>query len=214
MFSRKSRIIILAPHTDDGEFGCGGTVNRLLEEGHEVTYIAFSAAEQSVPAPWPKDVLRGEIKEALAELGDGRISLHVLDYPVRRFPEHRQPILDDMLRLREEIKPHVVFLPSPNDTHQDHQVISQEGFRAFKAITILGYEVPWNNLTMRTTSFVILDEQHVQKKIQALLCYQSQAGRPYASAEFVRSLARVRGTQIGSTYAEAFETVRLVYDHN
>jgi LmbE family N-acetylglucosaminyl deacetylase len=42
------RVLILAPHTDDGEFGCGGTINKLIEEGSEIYYAAFSACEQSV----------------------------------------------------------------------------------------------------------------------------------------------------------------------
>lgn len=48
MLSHKKRVLVLAPHTDDGEFGCGGTITKLINEGHEVYYAAFSACQQSV----------------------------------------------------------------------------------------------------------------------------------------------------------------------
>ena len=51
------RILVLAPHTDDGEFGCGGSVARFLEEEKEVYYVAFSTAEESVPPDMPKNIL-------------------------------------------------------------------------------------------------------------------------------------------------------------
>ena len=53
MQQKKERVLILAPHTDDGELGCGGTIARLTEEGNDVYYIAFSTAEQSLPANFP-----------------------------------------------------------------------------------------------------------------------------------------------------------------
>ncbi len=206
----KRRILVLAPHTDDGEFGCGGTISRFIAEGDDVIYVAFSAAEKSLPAGCPPDTLRDEVREATKVLGIPAGNLRILDYPVRDFPQFRQQILEDMIRMKQEINPDLVLLPSTNDTHQDHQVVSQEGFRAFKTTSMLGYELPWNNLDFRTNFFVCLDEHHVHRKIAALHCYQSQQGRPYASAEFVKSLAITRGTQIGSKYAEVFESIRWV----
>ena len=81
--------------------------------------------------------------------------------------------------------------------------------RAFKNITILGYELIWNNLTFNTTCFVELDKTHLERKSSALEEYKSQGGRDYMSKEFVFALARSRGVQIGTAYAEAFEVVRL-----
>ena len=42
--SANNRVLVLAPHTDDGELGCGGTISRMVEEGREVYYAAFSTA--------------------------------------------------------------------------------------------------------------------------------------------------------------------------
>ena len=116
-----------------------------------------------------------------------------------------------MIRLRKEIRPDVVFLPSSFDTHQDHEVIAEEGFRAFKNCSILGYEEAWNNMTFATTGFVRLEDRHIAKKIKALSGYQSQSKKFYMSPDFTKSLATLRGAQINVKYAEAFEIVRLIF---
>ncbi|MBN2464465.1 PIG-L family deacetylase [candidate division WOR-3 bacterium] len=204
------RVLVLAPHTDDGEFGCGGTIARLIEEGSEVHYAALSIAEDSVPAGLPRDVLAEEVVKATRELALDERHLVVERFPVRRFPEFRQQILELLVELNRRIEPHLVFLPSSTDTHQDHQVVAQEGFRAFKKTTILGYEVPWNNLTFSTNAFFFLESRHMDAKLRALRCYVSQLGREYVDEQFIRSLARTRGVQIGAEYAESFEVSRLV----
>ncbi|MEN3295659.1 MAG: hypothetical protein V7642_4912 [Burkholderiales bacterium] len=203
-------VLVLAPHTDDGEFGCGGTVAKFVRQGSRVVYVAFSAAEQSVLPHLPRDILRTEVRQATAALGIQNEDCLVFDFEVRRFPEMRQRILDRLIELEREYKPDMVFLPSVNDTHQDHQTIAHEGFRAFKRTTMLGYEVPWNNLDFRTSCFVEISDKDLEMKMAALAKYESQTHRTYADAQFVRSLALTRGVQIGKRYAETFEVVRWV----
>lgn len=204
------RLMILAPHTDDGEFGCGGAIARFIERGTEVFYTAFSVCEQSVPYGFKEDQLKDELMEATAVLGIPPAHVLVHRYAVRHFPENRQSILQDIIDVRMEIKPDLVLMPCLDDLHQDHQVIAAEGLRAYKNTTILSYEMPWNNLTISTSAFVILESRHVEKKIAALACYKTQTFRHYANAEFVWSLARTRGAQIAQSYAEVFQLVRLV----
>lgn len=206
----KKRVLVLAPHTDDGEFGCGGTINKLIDEGAEVYYAAFSACEQSVLPQFPKDILIKEVKSATKVLGIKPENLILFKYDVRTFNFHRQAILDDIIRLRTDIQPDLVFTPSVNDIHQDHATISNEAVRAFKFTSILCYELPWNNFNFTTTCFYQLDEKHIATKVSALKEYQSQAHRPYADEDFIRSLARIRGVQIGTQYAEVFEMVRWI----
>ena len=88
--------------------------------------------------------------------------------------------------------------------------ITAEGIRAFKNMSILGYELIWNNLSFSTDCFITVSEDDVEAKIRALLQYKTQAGKPYMETEFIRSLDIIRGTQIGSKYAEAFEVIRWV----
>jgi len=206
-----SRVLILAPHTDDGELGCGGTIARFIEEGKEVYYAAFSVAEKSVPEGFPKNILEIEVKKAMKILGVSESNLLIYKYEVRTFSYHRQEILEDIISLRKELQPDLVFIPSPNDLHQDHKVIAEEGIRAFKKSTILGYEMPWNNISFNTISFIPLEERHIKKKIDALRCYETQRYRSYLNEDFIRSLARTRGTQIEVEYAEAFEVIRWVF---
>ena len=204
------RILVLGPHTDDGEFGCGGTIAKFIEEGKDVYYATFSIAEESVPEGLPKDILLHEVKAASKVLGIAESHLINFRFRVRHFPQFRQDILEELVRLRKEINPDLVFVPSSDDVHQDHQTIYMEGLRAFKFKRILGYEMPWNNQAITTNAYVHLDEAHVKTKIDSIACYQSQinAGRNYANEEFVRSLARTRGVQSGTRYAEAFQMLR------
>jgi len=205
-----SKILVLAPHTDDGELGCGGTIARFVEEGMDVYYAAFSVAEKSVPQAFPKNILETEVKKATAILGIPEANLLIYRYGVREFSYHRQEILEDIFKLRKELEPDLIFIPSLNDLHQDHKVIAEEAVRAFKRFSILGYEEPWNNISFDTVSFIPLKERHVKSKIEALKCYETQKYRSYLNEEFIRGLAKMRGTQIEVDYAEAFEVVRWV----
>lgn len=204
------KVLVLAPHTDDGELGAGGTIAKLIESGADVYYAAFSTAEESVPEGMPKDILKTEVKAATKKLGIPEENLVIFNYQVRKLNYSRQEILEDLIEIRNQYDFDLVLLPSLKDIHQDHSTIAQEGLRAFKGITILGYELIWNNLSFDTTSFVKLQRHHVQQKADALLCYESQHGRDYVSEDFVFSLARTRGVQIGAEYAESFEVVRWV----
>ena len=210
MLKNIKKALVLAPHTDDGEFGCGGTIAKLISEGIEVHYVAFSACEQSVLPQFPSDILITEVAEATKALGIKKENLHLLKYDVRTFNNNRQAILDDIIKFKKKINPELVFIPSLNDIHQDHATIANEAVRAFKFINILSYEMPWNNFSFSTTSFFILDEEHINIKIEALKKYKSQKHRSYANEEFIRSLASVRGVQIGKRYAEVFEVIRLI----
>ena len=144
------RALVLAPHTDDGEFGCGGTMARLVEAGADVRYVAFSIATRSLPEGFPPDTLAREVREATAELGIPAENLTVHDFDVRTFPEHRQEILELLIELWNDWRPTSSSSRPVHDVHQDHQTIADEGLRAFKRTTILGYEIPWNNSTSPT----------------------------------------------------------------
>jgi LmbE family N-acetylglucosaminyl deacetylase len=125
-------VLVLAPHTDDGEFGCGGTIAKFVEEGANVFYVAFSAAEKSVPKELPSDILRTEVRLAIQELGIPVNNLLVRNFEVREFPQQRQQILEDLIVLKKEINPDLILMPCLNDIHQDHHTVAMEGLRAFK----------------------------------------------------------------------------------
>lgn len=209
MFNPK-KILILAPHTDDGELGCGGSISRFCAEGKEVYYAAFCLCSKSLPDNLPSNSLELECKKATSLLGIPSSRLILFDYEVRQLPQSRQQILEELLKLNQQINPDMVLLPAASDVHQDHQVIHQEGLRAFKNTTFAGYELPWNNYSFRTNFFMKLSENDVNKKIEALQSYQSQSHRNYMQPDFIRSLAKVRGVQCNSEYAEAFELYKII----
>ncbi len=205
------RILILAPHTDDGEIGCGGSIAKFIEQGKDVFHVAFSTARtSSVQNGYPDNILEQEVKAATQVLGIKKSNLILYDFNVRKFPECRQDILEEMIKLRKDINPDLIFVPSLNDIHQDHQVVAREGLRAFKRHSILGYEEPWNNIIFESRSFIQLEKRHMEKKIEALNCYQSQKRRSYLTEEAIWGIAKLRGTQLEGGYAEAFEVLRWI----
>jgi LmbE family N-acetylglucosaminyl deacetylase len=209
MFNPK-KILVLAPHTDDGELGCGGSIAKFCTEGKEVYYAAFCLCSTSLPASLPANTLELECKKATAILGIPASNLILFNYEVRNLPQFRQQILEELIQLNTTIKPDLVLLPAASDIHQDHQIIHQEGMRAFKNVTFAGYELPWNNYSFRTNFFIRLSQAELNKKVESLNSYHSQSHRNYMQEDFIRSLAKVRGVQCNSSYAEAFEICRLI----
>lgn len=203
-------ILALSPHTDDVELGAGGTLARWIEEGKEVFYAAFSIAEKSVPEGLPQNILEEECKQATKVLGIKENNLTIHKFPVRDFPKFRQEILETLVSLREKLEPDLVLLPSLKDIHQDHHTIAEEGIRAFKNTSLLAYELPWNLFNFETSCLITLHPRHLDKKVKAIECYQSQKHRNYTSKEFIYGWARSSGVQINAEYAEAFEVVRWV----
>lgn len=204
------RILVLAPHTDDAELGCGGTMARFQEEGADIYVTAFSTARASLPEGADPDMLRKEFLASMKVLGVPEYHLHVYDYKVRMLSYHRQEVLEEMVKLKQQINPGLVLVPSGSDLHQDHQVVHNEALRAFKNTSIWGYELPWNHVTFSTQAFVTLSQHHLDKKWEMMKLYESQfqKQRAYFTKEFMEGLARVRGVQIGESYAEAFEVIR------
>jgi len=209
MFDPK-KILVLAPHTDDGELGCGGSIAKFADEGKDIYYAAFSLCSKSLPPGLPADTLAHECKKATAVLGIGENNVILFDFEVREFPKLRQEILEELVKLNKAVGPDLVFIPSSTDIHQDHGVIHTEALRAFKNSTQLGYELPWNHNYFNSTFFINLSGGHITKKAEALKAYQSQAQRNYMQEDFIKSLAKVRGVQSNTEYAEAFEVYKMV----
>jgi LmbE family N-acetylglucosaminyl deacetylase len=204
-----STVLVLCAHTDD-EFGCAGTIFQLIKENFTIKYVALSRCEESVPAPYPKDILEHECRKCTQILGIMPSNVDIWNYQVRHFPAHRQEILENFVQIKRDYNPDLVFLPSSYDTHQDHMTVYQEGFRAFKNSSILGYELPQNLTSFNNSAFIRLTEESINKKLEALSEYKSQTSRNYASECFIKGLASVRGVQCNAKYAEAYEVIRLI----
>ncbi len=205
-------VLIVSPHTDDAELGCGGTISKFIEMNREVNLLVLSTAKKSIPEGFSSDSTKNEMIQACKILGLDDDHIRILDFEVRVFPKQRQEILDSLIKIRKELNPQIVMVPSQQDTHQDHQVVTNESLRAFKksSLSIYGYEQPWNCFTFDTKAFVTLENEHIEKKILALNEYKTQSTKEYLDPEFIRGLARTRGVTIGHKYAEAFEVIKTI----
>lgn len=210
IFDNLKTALILAPHPDDAEFGLGGTIQKMHAKGIEIHVAIFSLCEKSTPAGFEVGVIEDEMYASMAFLEIPKERIHVFDFEVRNFPAMRQVILETLVKLRAALRPHMVFIPSSSDLHQDHQTIYNEGVRAFKHCNLMGYEMPWNNIAFKSFVYIVLNDSQLEKKVKAIHLYKSQRGRTYSSAEFIRSLAILRGGQIQEAYAESFELIRLI----
>lgn len=170
--------------------------------------MSFTGSEESVPKGFDRDVLRREVIAATSVLGISAENVSFGRHKVRRFSEVRQEILDSLIEVRKEYQPDLVLLPSSQDVHQDHAVVFQEGLRAFKLSTMLGYDLPWNIVGFPGRLFVTISEHDLDRKIRAITEYKSQATRPYMNDRFLRSQAVAKGAQSGNEYAELFEILR------
>ncbi len=182
----------------------------MSREGTEFWYAAFSPCAKSIPDGFSEDVLYKELENALAHLDIPAERIKTFEFSVRDFPEHRQAILEEMIKLKAAIDPDTVFMPNSNDIHQDHQVIYEEGVRAFKNSNMLGYELPWNSFEFSSDFFVKLSKDHLDAKWSAIQEYKSQEFRKYTDRALFDGLARVRGSQVNTEYAEAFELIRWI----
>ncbi|MCW3136645.1 MAG: PIG-L family deacetylase [Canidatus Methanoxibalbensis ujae] len=207
------KILFLSPHTDDVELGAGGTLVKSLELGHEILWVVFSTAEDSLPDNMPKDALKKEFLKVISDLGLKEEDYRIMNFRVRRLHEYRQEILEELVKIRKDFAPDLVIGPSLNDYHQDHQVVAWEMIRAFKnTSSIIAYELPWNHVAFNTQMFVKLEEKHIKKKVELLKNYRSQQilNRPYFSGDFIFGWARMRGIQVRAEFAEAFEVIRWI----
>jgi LmbE family N-acetylglucosaminyl deacetylase len=181
------KILAIGAHYDDIELGCGGTLHKLIQKGHDVFYLGLSDCFI--------ESLHTECLNSLNELGIKKYILSTV--PNRTFSQNRQIILDTLIRVREEFMPDVIFTHGSKDFHQDHEIVHKECLRAFKETTMLGYNHPWNTIHSVTHLSVSID---VAKKISILRHYVSQSARKYMQTEYIEAM---------NFNGEHFEVIKL-----
>jgi N-acetylglucosamine malate deacetylase 1 len=204
------RALVLGAHPDD-EMGCAGLVVRLLEEGCEIHHYYFSDCAISTKARgFEPEQLLIECEASRDVLGIPTAGRGSFNFPVREFPAHRQSILEELVKLDRAIAPDLVLTATTTDLHQDHGTLTSEAIRAFKKASILGYELPWNNLEFASAFYVQLEPHQLAKKISSISCYATQRKAQYVQKESIEAIARVRGLQSNAEFAECFQVVKLI----
>ncbi len=224
-------VLVVAAHPDDEVLGCGGTVARLAQEGHNV-YIAilgegitsrYQQREEADPTLVKK--LHKRAQNVAKLLGAKDLLMYSL--PDNRFDT--VPLLD-VVKITEELvermQPQVIYTHHGGDLNIDHMVVNKAVLTATRPTIeqpvkeIYAFEVPSSTEwafhqfqpVFRPNVFVDISAT-VKTKIQAMELYESEAQSfPHPrSPEALRALAQWRGSMVGLKAAEAFELVRFVY---
>ena len=201
------KVCFIGAHPDDIELGCGALIARIAGKA-DVRCVTFSNNQKN-PA---LSQLVPEHYASMETLGVPRERVDLLDFETRRFQEHRQEILETMIGILRKDDPDIVFVHTKSDVHQDHGVLTQEALRAFRGRTVLGFDVIRSSYGFFPDFLVGVDEEDVQKKLDALACYKTYAGKYYFSPEVTKATLIRNGAICERHYAEGFDILRIVAD--
>ena len=154
--------------------------------------------------------LVGEHYRSMQVLGVPKDKVIVGNFETRRFPQFRQEILAFMLEIRNTFNPDMVFVHTKSDLHQDHSTVTEEGLRAFRGTTVLGYDVIRSSYGFFPHFLVEVDEVDVQRKIQALSEYHTYDDKYYFNADLTRSILVKNGALAERKFAEGFDILRII----
>jgi len=199
------RVLFLGAHPDDIELGCGALLHQIARQT-EVLCVTLSDNQMN---PDLKNV-KNEHYEAMAVLGVPREKIVFGPFATRVFPDTRQEILEYFLKLRIDFKPDLIFVHSKQDVHQDHNTMTDEALRAFRGITVLGFDVVRSSYGFFPHFLVEVTEEDVNKKIESLAKYETYRDRYYFNSELTRSIMVRHGALAEVPFAEGFDILRIV----
>ena len=202
-------MLALGPHPDDIELGAGATIHKFVRDGSEVDAVIFSDCKDAVPPGWPPDSIREECELSMRRLGVARTI--ILDFKNKLLSLDRQSILDFLYEIRSA-KYDLVLVGSSYSSHQDHIVVTEEARRAFRGVSIWGYNLPNSDYNFITGIYVLVSAEDVDAKIDSISTYKSQfeLKRPYFNLDALKATLLSNGVEIGHVYAERFENIRQV----
>jgi LmbE family N-acetylglucosaminyl deacetylase len=198
------RVLAIGAHPDDLELGCGGTLAKLADSGHEVRGLVMTQGSQGGDC---------SVRPSEARRGGrflGAADLEVLDLPDTRLAEHGMEVVQAIEREIYRFNPDIIFTHSSNDQHQDHLAVHLATLRAARQhSSILCYESPSATPAFEPRVFVDIQD-YVNVKIAALGTHRDQKDKPYMSPERIHGLAVYRGSQAKIRHAEGYEPARLL----
>ena len=199
------RVLFLGAHPDDIELGCGALLHHIVRQT-ELLCVTLSDNQTN---PDLQNV-KNEHFDSMAVLGVPTGKILLGPFTTRVFPDSRQEILEYFLSLRRDFKPDLIFVHSKQDVHQDHLTMTDEALRAFRGITVLGFDVVRSSYGFFPHFLVEVTEEDVNKKIEALACYKTYRDRYYFNSELTRSIMVRHGALAECPFAEGFDILRIV----
>ncbi len=200
-----STVLALAPHPDDLEIGCGGTLAMHAKRGDDVyIYIATSGEVGGDPS-----IRQQEQEQAAIILGVKKV--YWGGFLDTRLPEFGQPLMASLEHLVQKLEPDTVYFNHRDDTHQDHRVLAQVAHSVTRYIpNVLTYETP-STINFEPTAYMDTSET-LSLKLQALAAHDSQVERTHSRlniTEIALATSHFRGVQGKMSCAEAFVPLRV-----
>ena len=192
------KYLFISSHVDDSDLACGATMADLIERGHEIHVLTLSTVYEGVD-------LLSEWVDSMKVLGVH--STFAMGFKTRHFHESYDEILQSLFSFKGY---DFIFAPSAEDFHSDHSTVGRACERVFKNDNLITYQHPWNSRELKYNYFVQLEKRHIDKKIEALACYKSQAHRNYMNPDYILANAVNTGAMVGLKYAECFNVVNMI----
>ena len=200
-----SRILALAPHPDDIEIGCGGTMAVHAERGDEIHLFVATQGDAGGDA----EVRRAEQEASAKILGISKVHWGVFSDTC--LPQQAMALMEMLEQVVQEVQPTTVYVNHRDDTHQDHRVLAQVTNSVTRYVpNVLAYETP-SSIGFDPTVFMDIDGT-MDKKLKALEAHASQLARTHVRLnimEIATATAHFRGVQGKLACAEGFIPVRM-----
>lgn len=201
------RICFIGAHPDDIEIGAGALIAHICRNKlSDVLCVTLSDNQKN---PLLKS-LPEEHRNSMNVLGVPADKDILGEFETRSFPESRQKILEYLLQINRTFRPEIVFVHSKADLHQDHQTITEEALRAFRGITVLGFDVIRSSYGFFPNFLTAVTEEDVNLKIEALAQYTTYDDKYYFDPQITRATLIRNGAIAERPFAEGFETLRIV----
>lgn len=199
------RVLFLGAHPDDIELGCGALIHRIAPLS-ELLCVTLSDNQKN---PLLSNVVDEQYR-SMAVLGVPRQQVVFGPFTTRVFPHARQEILEYFLKLRSDFQPDIIFVHSKQDVHQDHLTMTDEALRAFRGITVLGFDVVRSSHGFFPHFLIEVQAADVEAKIQALAQYETYKDKYYFNCDLTRSILLRHGALAEKPFAEGFDILRIV----
>jgi N-acetylglucosamine malate deacetylase 1 len=197
--------LFLGAHPDDIELGCGALIHHIAPQT-DLLCVTLSDNQKN---PLLKNVV-DEHHRSMAALGVPAESVVVGQFSTRVFHDSRQEILEYFLKLRKDFQPDIIFVHSKADVHQDHNTMTEEALRAFRGITLLGFDVLRSSYGFFPHFLVEVSEADVEAKLEALSQYKTYADKYYFERDLLRATMIRHGALAERSFAEGFDILRIV----